>query len=77
VPLHHLRGMPQQDLYLYQNYTARRRFPSRRIELLLAQVSMVLAQVHGNKARLSDWLFDEVHSEAAGELGVDDFLDDD
>ena len=32
--------------------------PGRRMEMLLAQVSMVLAQVHGNKAKLSDFLFD-------------------
>ena len=33
-------------------------FPGRRVEKLLAQVSMVLAKVNGNKAKLSDFLFD-------------------
>lgn len=59
MPLHQLRGMPLQDLQRYERYTARRRFPGRRLELLLAQVSMVLAQVNGNKdVRLSTFLFD-------------------
>ena len=51
--------MPLEDLRAYQKFTARRKFPGRRLELLLAQVSMVLAQVHGNKdARLVNFLFD-------------------
>lgn len=51
--------MPLADLQLYQRYTARRRFPSRRLELLLAQVALVLAQVNGNKdLNLTDFLFD-------------------
>jgi hypothetical protein len=59
VPLHWLRSMSLADLQLYQRYTARRGFPGRRVELLLAQVALVLAQVNGNKdARLSHFLFD-------------------
>jgi hypothetical protein len=58
VPLHVLRSMPASDLALYQQYSARRMFPGRRVEMLLAQVSMVLAQVNGNKATLEDFLFD-------------------
>lgn len=58
MPLQQLRGMSQADLRLYQRYTARRRFPGRRLELLLAQVAMVLAQVNGQKAALTDFLFD-------------------
>jgi hypothetical protein len=58
VPLGQLRSMTAADLALYQRYTARRMFPGRRIEKLLAQVSMVLAQVNGHKARLADYLFD-------------------
>lgn len=51
--------MPLEDLQAYQAYTTRRMFPGRRMELLLAQVSMVLAQVKGNKeARLASFLFD-------------------
>jgi hypothetical protein len=59
VPLHWLRSMTQRDLALYQRHTARRMFPGRRVEMLLAQVSMVLAQVNGQKdVRLSSFLFD-------------------
>lgn len=52
--------MPLSDLLLYQDYAARRRWPGRRVELLLAQVSMVLARVNGNDASLQDFLFDPV-----------------
>lgn len=52
--------MPQTDLLLYQSYRERRRFPARRIELLLAQVPMVIAQLKGVDARLDSFLFDEV-----------------
>jgi hypothetical protein len=59
MPLHELRDIPLSDLVIYQRYTSRRMFPSRRFELLLAQVSMVLAQVNGSKeARLAQFLFD-------------------
>jgi hypothetical protein len=59
VPLHLLRGMPLADLQLYQRYTSRRGFPGRRVELLLAQVALVLAQVNGNKdLTLRQFLFD-------------------
>ena len=59
MPLHQLRGMPLADLQLYERYTRRRGFPARRVELLLAQVALVLAQVNGNKeTRLADFLMD-------------------
>ena len=58
--------MTAADLALYQRYTARRMFPGRRIEKLLAQVSMVLAQVNGHKARLSDYLFDPTEDDEDG-----------
>lgn len=59
MPLHQLRGMPLADLNLYQRYTARRGFPGRRAELLLAQVALVLARVNGNQgADISDFLMD-------------------
>lgn len=59
MPLHLLRGMPLADLQLYQRYTARRGFPGRRVELLLAQVALVLARVNGNQgADISDFLMD-------------------
>lgn len=51
--------MPLADLQLYQRYTARRGFPGRRVELLLAQVALVLAQVNGGKQlTVRDFLFD-------------------
>jgi len=51
--------MPVTDLHLYERHTARRGFPGRRLELLLAQVSLVLAQVNGNKdLTLSSFLMD-------------------
>ena len=59
MPLHELRGMTLDDLQLYRRYTARRSFPGRRVELLLAQVALVLAQVNGSKdATLRQFLFD-------------------
>jgi len=59
VPLHHLRDMPAQDLAHYQRYTARRLFPGRRLELLLANLARVLAKVNGNNnVSLEDFLFD-------------------
>lgn len=51
--------MPLADLQLYQRYTARRGFPGRRVELLLAQVALVLAQVNGGKnLSLRDFMFE-------------------
>ena len=59
LPLSELRRMPLADLQIYERYTARRRFPGRRIEMLLAQVALVLAQVNGNEhLSLQDFLFD-------------------
>ena len=58
--------MPLADLNLYQRHTARSGFPGRRVELLLAQVALVLAQVNGNKdARLTHFLFDPPADEEA------------
>lgn len=75
MPLHQLRGMPLKDLHQYQRYTARRMFPGRRLELLLAQVSMVLAQVNGNKdVRLSNFLFDPPPEEDAEALADPDAI---
>ena len=45
---------------LYQAYTIKRGFPGRRVELLLAQVSQLIAQTMGGakNTKLSDFLFD-------------------
>jgi len=51
--------MPLSDLQLYQRHTSRRGLPGQRLELLLAQVALVLAQVNGNKGvTLRDFLFE-------------------
>jgi hypothetical protein len=71
VPLHWLRSMPLPDLQLYRRYTERRGFPGRRIELLLAQVALVLAQVNGNReARLTHFLFDPPPDDEAEETDL-------
>lgn len=58
--------MPVSDLTLYQRYTARRRFPSRRVELLLAQIPAVLTRLQGYDTRTAEFLFDEVPEEVGG-----------
>jgi hypothetical protein len=60
LPLDALRDMSADDLALYQKFTAKRGFPGRRIELLLAQVSQLIAQTMGGakNTKLSDFLFD-------------------
>ena len=64
LPLSEVRRMPLADLEIYARYTRRRGFPGRRLEMLLAQVSLVLAQVNGNDhLRLSQFLFDPVDPE--------------
>lgn len=78
MPLHQLRSMPLTDLARYQRHTARRMLPGRRLELLMAQVSMVLAQVNGNKdARLAQFLFDPrdpVEDEQQRKRDMDEFF---
>lgn len=72
--------MPLGDLDLYRQYTARRGFPGRRIEQLLAQVALVLAQVNGAKGlSLADFLFDPPDPEAQArqrERDMRDFFND-
>jgi hypothetical protein len=72
--------MPLADLELYRQYTARRGFPGRRAELLLAQVSKVLAQVNGNgNVTLEDFLFDPPDPEAQAlkrQRDMEDFFKD-
>ena len=57
-----LRDMSADDLALYQRYTMKRGFPGRKVELLLAQVSQIMAQTMGGakNTKLSDFLFDPV-----------------
>jgi hypothetical protein len=76
VPLHWLRSMPMDDLRLYQRYTARRSFPGRRIELLLAQVALVLARVNGNEnTYIQDFLFDPQEPEDPAQRDLSGFFD--
>ena len=76
MPLHLLRGMPLADLQLYQRYTARRGFPGRRVELLLAQVALVLASVNGNHdAELADFLFDPAEPDTPDSRDLGGFFD--
>lgn len=76
MPLHLLRGMPLADLQLYQRYTARRGFPGRRVELLLAQVALVLTRVNGNEdAEIADFLFDPQEPEDPAQRDLRGFFD--
>ncbi len=74
MPFHRLAAvLPERDFLLYQKYAEKRALPLRRIELHLAQICSVMAQLQGNKnSTLSDFLFDPVEEE---ELDGDDLLD--
>jgi hypothetical protein len=75
VPLSELREMSANDLGLYQQYTARRKFPGRRIELIMAQACMMIAQRGGDKnAKLQDFLFDppEPQTEQVEDMTVEE-----
>lgn len=51
--------MPEADLMLYRVYASHRMLPTRRMELHLATLTRVLAQVNGNPDVLTtDFLFD-------------------
>ena len=57
VPLGELRRMPFADLQQYLAYAERHRLPAARVELMLAQVALVFAQVNGNQnLGLADFL---------------------
>jgi len=72
--------MPLADLQIYERYTTRRGFPGRRLEMLLAQVSLVLAQVNGNEnLTLKNFMFDPVdpqEAEARRQRDLADFFND-
>lgn len=52
--------MPESELRGWQRYAVRRRLPTRRLELYLAQIALVIARTMGNaqEATLADFLFD-------------------
>lgn len=59
VPIHELaHRMPEADFTLYQVYASKRMLPMRRIEMHLAQLTAVLAQVNGKDRTTADFLFD-------------------
>jgi hypothetical protein len=67
--------MSADDLALYQAYTIKRGFPGRRVELLLAQVSHLIAKTMGGakNTKLSDFLFDPLpDNEPQKEMTVDE-----
>lgn len=71
--------MPLHDLQAYRAYTERRRPPSRRIEMLLAQISMLLARFNGMQGvSLSDFLLDPVEPETPEQrrAALEDFFRD-
>ena len=74
VPISELRKMSADDLTLYRAYTAKRMFPSRRAELLMAQASMLIAKTMGGakNVTLQDFLFDPVEEKPAAEMTVEE-----
>lgn len=69
VPINDLSSMTERSLRLYQAYGEQRGFPSRRIELYLAQLAMLIAQTMGGakNVKLADFLF-EPQKESADDL---------
>jgi hypothetical protein len=60
MPAHQLAAsLPSRELALYQQYAIKRMLPGRRMEMHMAQICSVLAQVNGNKdVGTMDFLFD-------------------
>jgi hypothetical protein len=60
VPLHELGSMPERVLKLYHAYGEQRGFPIRRLELYMAQLTLVVAKTFGGakNAKLTDFLLD-------------------
>lgn len=52
--------MPNADVALYRAYAQKRMLPTRRLEVQLAQVSLLIAKTMGGvtEAEISDFLFD-------------------
>lgn len=52
-------AMTETDFIRWQKYAATRRFPTRRLELYLAQIAMVVAKaMGGSTAKLEDFLIE-------------------
>lgn len=60
IPTHTLAAtLPEREFVAYQRHAARRMLPTRRLEMQLAQLSMLLCKVNGNKdVTLRDFLFE-------------------
>ncbi len=59
VPYDHLRRtMGMDELLLWADYRNRREFPSRRIEVYLAQVCAWIARTAGHNVRIPDFFID-------------------
>lgn len=51
--------MPERDFARWRRYAARRGLPTRRLELYLAQIAMLIAQTMGGSTQgLQEFLFD-------------------
>lgn len=70
------RVMSEREFQQWQGYAARRMLPGRRLELLLAQVSMLIAQTMGGakNVALRDFMFEprEQEPDNDGELSAED-----
>jgi len=65
IPAHELAlRLPESEFVMYQAYAAKRMLPTRRMEMHLAQLTRVLANVHGNDMTTADYLFDARDLEA-------------
>lgn len=64
------RVMTKRELERWRLYAGRRMLPGRRVELLLAQIAMLIAQtMGGNKeARLTDFLFDPMDDDDGADV---------
>lgn len=64
------RTLTEAEFTDWQTYARHRMLPQRRIEMLLAQIALVLVRVNGNQhAKLADFLFDP--QPAGGRLSED------
>lgn len=59
------RSLPERDFRSWMAYNRRRGLPSRRLELYLAQIALMVMRAAGaENLLLSDFLFDEKDSDA-------------
>jgi len=69
------RALPERDFRSWMAYNRRRGLPSRRLELYLAQIALMVMRAAGaENLSLSDFLFDD-DRDADGQTQPDDALD--